>query len=1189
MFFKLARFELRYFLRQPSFIVTGLFFLLMPFFAMISDNVQIGGSSNVFFNAPHAITQTMLIMSLIGMFLVANFVGGTAVRDIAFKMDGMMLSTPLSKFDYLWGRLAGSTVFCLLVFLTVPLGLLIGSFWPTVDQERLGATTLLPYFWSYAIFVIPNFIFCSALFYVFALKARSMMGMYLGVVGFFILYELSGDLARNPEWVQLAALLDPFGFGAFMESTRFWTPFERNTQLVPFEGLLMWNRVLWLGVSFALVLITHLLIDVRRPKKVREKKSKKDKAPVPATSFLRVASTQSGTVDRNRFFTRVSFEMAQIIKSAPFIILCLFSLFSLLAIFFDSHGYYGTSNWPVTRDMAEYVYGSFYTMVLIVITYYAGESVWRERNIGIGDIVETTPIKNWTLYFPKVFALIAITVALTLVGLLFTVIYQVSKSYTDIEWSVYFGLLSLEFIIPTVMMTVLAIFIQVLSPNKYIGMLIFVGFFIANIVLSQLGLEHRMWSFARTPSLTYSDLNQYGHFLQPIFWYNVYWLGLSTIFIVLGYSLWPRGTEFALKYRIRSMASNMKGFGRLSATLGLLAFVGAGAVIYYNTRVLNTFITDDERMDLQAEYERKYSANKTALVPTITSVYAEVEFYPEQRKVITKGRYLLENKNAEPLKRVMLSWDAGDHRQLTFTVDGATELERNERYQTTWIEFEPALAVGAKTQMNFELIRANKGFVDNSPDNRVVANGSFVNNTEIMPRFGYNKSAELSDRHERRKRDLPAPERLPKLEDETQYGTNFIGPDADFIEFETIVSTSEDQVAIAPGYLQREWTENGRRYFHYKMDAPIFNYVAFLSGKWEITSAQHNGINIEVYHQPTHNMNVQRMIEATKDSLDYFGETFSPYQHRQVRIIEFPRYAQFAQSFSNTIPYSEDIGFLADLRSEDAIDYVYFVTAHEMAHQWWGHQVTPADVQGGAVLSETLAEYSAYMAMEKKLGKHKLRKFLKYEMDRYLRGRGREVIEEMPLYRAENQAYIHYQKGGVVMYSLRDRFGEDTINNALRQFLQANQYKADPYPNTLDLLRYLKAEIPSEGHAFVDELFQKITLFDLKIKEATAKPLPEGNYQVDMIIEASKYYADGQGEETAVELNDNFDIGLFSEDPDKAGDRDVVVYMQKHAITSGENKLSLIVDKLPAYVGVDPYITMIDRNSNDNLRKVTSQ
>src|SRR5690606_806884 len=132
--------------------------------------------------------------------------------------------------------------------------------------------------------------------------------------------------------------------------------------------------------------------------------------------------------------------------------------------------------------------------------------------------------------------------------------------------------------------------------------------------------------------------------------------------------------------------------------------------------------------------------------------------------------------------------------------------------------------------------------------------------------------------------------------------------------------------------------------------------------------------------------NLDRMIDAVKKSLDYFTANFSPYQHRQARILEFPRYQRFAQAFPNTIPYSEAIGFIARVRPDDPedLDYPFYVTAHEIAHQWWAHQVIGANVQGATMLSESLAQYSALMVMEKEYGRDKMHKFLAYELKGYL-------------------------------------------------------------------------------------------------------------------------------------------------------------------------------------------------------------
>ena len=151
------------------------------------------------------------------------------------------------------------------------------------------------------------------------------------------------------------------------------------------------------------------------------------------------------------------------------------------------------------------------------------------------------------------------------------------------------------------------------------------------------------------------------------------------------------------------------------------------------------------------------------------------------------------------------------------------------------------------------------------------------------------------------------------------------------IQFETIVSTSADQTAIAPGYIEKQWVKDDRAYFHYKTDAPIWNYYSFVSADYQVLKDNWQDVAIEIYYR--HDYNIDTMVRSTKKSLEYFTKNFSPYQYRQFRIMEFPRFqGRFAQSFPNTIPFSESIGFTADLTDPKKIDYVFYVTAHELAH-----------------------------------------------------------------------------------------------------------------------------------------------------------------------------------------------------------------------------------------------------------------
>jgi ABC-2 type transport system permease protein len=429
-------------------------------------------------------------------------------------------------------------------------------------------------------------------------------------------------------------------------------------------------------------------------------------------------------------------------------------------------------------------------------------------------------------------------------------------------------------------------------------------------------------------------------------------------------------------------------------------------------------------------------------------------------------------------------------------------------------------------------------------------------------------------------------ERLPKLGSE-EHLTQSQFQVGERSGFRAVVSTSEDQIAIAPGYLSKEWTEGGRRFFAYEMDEPIWPFVSFSSARYAVAEDVWKDVKLQVFYDPAHAFNIDSMMEGSKKSLEYFSREFSPYQYRQFRIIEFPRYQSFAQSFPNTIPFSEAIGFVADLRDEKRIDYVFYVTAHEMAHQWWAHQVVGANMQGMTVMVETLAQYSALMVMEEAFGEEKMRRFLKYELDRYLQGRGGELIEELPLKLVENQPYIHYRKGSLAMYALKDAIGEDRVNLALRNFIAQWAFVDGTFPTSADLIAEFRAVAGDEHQELITDLFEKIVIFDLKVTEAAVEELADG-FEVTMVVEARKFEADGDGAEEEVNLTQMLEVAVFEEATDDLGDDDLpgTLIIERKPVSSGEQTFTFKVAKKPGKVGIDPYVKMIDRNPDDNVRSL---
>ncbi|MEM7704015.1 MAG: M1 family aminopeptidase [Pseudomonadota bacterium] len=1184
-FLELLRFEVGYQTKQPAFAVTFLLLLTAGFFATSSEDIQRARGITTLVNGPYAVTMTHLTLSIIAMFMVGHFIGRAATRDRAHRMDGLMLATSIPASARLWGQLNGATAVCFLAFLAVSIGSVAGTYWPEVSQDQRGPFTLAPLIWTYVVFVLPNLWFCAVMLFALARVLRSMMGMYLGLVGFFVVYEVASVLLDNPDSRSLAALLDPFGFSAFAEATRYWTAEEKNSRLVSFSGLVSLNRWIWFSVAGCTLALLSRFHNERKEarggrRRVRQRKT-------PASNGTPTSKPGSGTNWPSgwvQFLARTRLEVIQVIGSPSFLILSLLTSFMLIAGLIAGDSYYATRSWPLTRMLSETIQGSMSLLILIVLSYYAAETTWRERQTGMDLLIDATPVSNGKLFLPKLVALWTVIIGLLMVGVAIATVYQTATGWHRYEWWVYLQTLTLQYLLPAMLIAVLSLLIQTLSPGKYVGMAIFAGYVVASLVAPQLGLEHHLWRYSEGPEAIYSDMNGLGHFLPSLVAYNVYWSLVAGGLAIAGYGMWPRGLSpsFTLRFRVAKQSVGRRGVFALVALLGLASVTGG--FIYYNTNILNDYESSDRVLDWRADYERTLKRFEAQRPPIIRDVKISADLFPGSRRIVVQGHYLLRNETDLPLKEMLLSWDPRN--TVEYRLEGSKVAQSFPHLAAIQIALTDPLMPGDERMLWFSVDRVNRGFKESQVDSRAVGNGTFINNQELLPRIGYDADQELTDRAERAQRGLDETKRLAALEDDSQYWRTYLGADVHKVRLHTTLSTTSEQTAIAPGKLVRQWQQDGRRYFEYQTQTPVLNYFAIQSGRYAIHRESHNGVSIEVYHHPEHWMNVERMVEAVKHSLDFFGTAFGPYQYPQLRIIEFPRYVRFAQSFANTIPYSEDIGFVADLRSKSAIDYVYSVTAHELAHQWWGHQLAPANVKGGTVLSESLAQYSAYMLIRDRYGDAYLRRFLKWELDRYLRGRSNEVDEEQVLMRAENKPYIHYQKGGLILYALQDMLGAERMHRALRRLLAAFRDEDARFATVLDLLGELRREADAPTRQFIADSFEHITLYDFSVESATGHQLPTGRYQIDVTILSGKFQASGSGRSTQVEMNELIDVGLLNVHPDAPLSSSDAVQISQHQLTGGKATLTLSSDSRPAFVTVDPFLKRIDRNSQDNTMAV---
>jgi len=364
---------------------------------------------------------------------------------------------------------------------------------------------------------------------------------------------------------------------------------------------------------------------------------------------------------------------------------------------------------------------------------------------------------------------------------------------------------------------------------------------------------------------------------------------------------------------------------------------------------------------------------------------------------------------------------------------------------------------------------------DNS---RVNTNGTFIT-SQIIPSLGVREvfltNAEKRKKYRLGKREMR--ETLPT--DSTLLGYEFFSNNMGRIEYECIVSTSSDQHAFSMGELIDSGEKDGRRFFHYKSNGPTKNTISWLSGTYE----KQEGEVLDIYHHPEHDYNLEHLQEGALASKEYCEKWFSPLQHDKLSMIEFPiTVGTYATLNGNLIPFSES-KMLCDIDHEKNTEYnhPYFVAAHEIAHYWWGHKVDPANVKGGQLISEGMAEYISKRVIEDRFGRAIIRKDRSKEQDTYFELRAKDA-NEVPLKIAGfEQQYLNYVKGGLALTTLSEYVGQDTFNKALASFEKAYRYKEPPFPTSLNLIDTLRNATPDSLQYLIEDLFETITIYNNKI------------------------------------------------------------------------------------------------------------
>ncbi len=214
---------------------------------------------------------------------------------------------------------------------------------------------------------------------------------------------------------------------------------------------------------------------------------------------------------------------------------------------------------------------------------------------------------------------------------------------------------------------------------------------------------------------------------------------------------------------------------------------------------------------------------------------------------------------------------------------------------------------------------------------------------------------------------------------------------------------------------------------------------SFAAGPYRVVSRS-AGERVIAVHLLTKTSEAAHLVAAAlARALQALEERFGPYPYPSYRIVEVPEHI-------GAFYASSEMGFiLAESSALDQPGGNLVLFAHEMAHGWWGNLVSSKG-PAGILCSESLAQYSAVVAIEAVEGPAAAADFLRFSRTGYsdlqcAAGYFRMAREghDKPLIELTSGGFDHMlsdAKGHWMFHMLRARVGDEVFFDVLRSLIR---------------------------------------------------------------------------------------------------------------------------------------------------------
>ncbi len=1180
---KLVSFEWRFHIKQPSYILFSLLFFLGGLYFGLQDGA---------IHPDNAYNLHLFVgmISLAAVFQIVFQTAYTLFRDLNANATQYIHTTAVGKGQFLISRFIGIFSTATLSSLCYVLGLLLSV---TIDIFSIhpdGPITLLRFVRPWLVIVVPNiFIICSMLFLIAVISKKMPVVFIVGFVLFASFWIHNGyigspigggRLVVPQEAIHTAALSDMFGLCASHAQTQFWTPLQKSSQLLSLNGLLLFNRLLWIGTAFVCLLVSYVCFSFRvTTRKVngmrlrirfQTKRGGKKEKKLPKLSYFPIFTEKKSFLAKvGEFVTLVKTDFTTTLFSRTFLLLALgWTVILFMAISHNLNGQevYGNTL-PTTGLIVGLILEPLSYLGLFLMIFYAGELVWNSRKHRFHEILDSTPAKNELLLGAKYTALFLIPITLIVLAILIGLAFQLLSGYTAIDFSLY---LSIFYYGGTSLLIygILSICIQQLSTHKYLGMLtsLIIIYGAAN-VLPLFGIDHPLGQLFNLPKIGegYSSFIGFGSQGALFNRFSLLWITVALLVAFISFKVFKRNSELVLKEQLQKLLQLWSPIQRILVGIFVLVICISAGLIEHDLRKDTTLTGQNELLNFRELYEKRYKPLSKLHMPAITDIKTKVQLFPKSRSYQVIGDYTFKNIATKPIDTIVLT---ARHKIDSLAIQGARTLRRDlASIDARIMVLTPPMQPGESRQMHFKTIK-KVGVFETQRD--ILQNGTYLRNSTFEPRFGYQKALEITTLSERKKRGLPEDRESEFIENDLRTHPKQA--------FETWVTTDKGQIAIAPGKLLDTLQIGNRMQYHYKSTQKTDNNLSYFSASYKKQTVHFKGITIEAYFLPEHNANITALLKAAVKTLEYGTAHFGDYPLDHLRIAEVPSHWKFGgHALPGTIALQERFFTQDDEDPLKGINQLTRVVIHEIGHQWFGHQMAPAPGPGGNMLNETMANYVEAQVLEGLYGKTMVRQLANFNRRRYFAFRSSSETEEPTLHKVANETYVAYRKGFLAMQSLKELIGEKRLNQCLKMLIE--NHHVEQSASAEDFLNLLKENASQHEIALISDWFENRYQYAIKGALLSINNHAQ-THAIAIKVTANRFQTNPAGIEQEVPINESITVGFYQKDP---ADPTARPYFKKIRLSKRVQEITFQLKTLPNYVVLDPMITRLDKDIQDNL------